>query len=95
LILSLVHIGHPQELIRQFETYQPGSSSEVKKYFENVNLPNVKMSGMDIVSNRLRAVAADGKLHLKQVEAIYTIAKKFGITDEEVQQVRALVDQAR
>ncbi len=92
LILIVFRIGHPQELLDELETYQPGNSTDVKKYFQDADLPYVQMSGMGIISNGLRAAAADGELHEKEIEAIYALAKKLGISDEKVQQVRELVD---
>jgi hypothetical protein len=47
---------------------------------------------MGIIFNGLRAAAADGELHEKEVEAIYSLAKNLGVSDEKAQQARELVD---
>ncbi|CAF2853584.1 unnamed protein product [Rotaria sp. Silwood2] len=85
--------GYPQELVNELEKYEPGQCSDVKNYFQNVHLPYVKKSGLSVIYHGIRAASADGELHAKEIEAIYTLAKKLGINDEQVQQVRAICDE--
>ena len=65
----------------------------MKKYFQDADLPYVQTSGMGIIFNGLRAAAADGELHEKEVEAIYALAKTLVITTEQVQKVQSLCDE--
>ena len=85
--------GYPQELLNEFQKYEPGQSSDVKKYFQDVDLPYVKRSRLSIIYYGLRAAAADGELHPKEIEAIYDLAKQLGINDEQLQQIRAMCDE--
>ncbi|CAF1349414.1 unnamed protein product [Rotaria sp. Silwood1] len=84
--------GYPQELLNKFQTYEPGHSSEVKKYFQDVDLPYVQRSRLSIVYYGLRAANADGELHEKEIEAIHALAKQLGVTDDQLQQMRAICD---
>ncbi len=65
----------------------------MKTFFQNADLPYVKKIGRSVIYNGLRASAADGELHAKELEAIYALAKTLGITEEQVQKIQSLCDE--
>lgn len=77
----------------ELKTYQPGTSQDTDKFFKDKDLPYVKMCRMGVIYNGFRAAAADGELHAKEFAAIRTVAKKLGLTDEQVNQVHSLYEE--
>ncbi len=51
------------------------------------------MTGLSTVYYGLPSAAADGELHLKELEANHAFVNKLNITVEQVQQARALIDE--
>ncbi|CAF0842855.1 unnamed protein product [Adineta steineri] len=85
--------GFPQNIIDELKVYQPGESDIVEKFFQDMDMEYVKQARCSILYYGIRAASADGELHAKELEAIYKLAKKVNVSDEQVQQIRSFVDE--
>ena len=52
-----------------------------------------KIARFTILYYGLRAASADGELHPKELEAIHKLAKQLNVSEEEVQQIRSLINE--
>ena len=46
-----------------------------------------------MIYNAIRAAGADGELHSKEIEAIYSFAKCLDVTEEQVREVQDLYEE--
>ena len=89
----IVLLGCPQALVDELENYQPGNSAKMKNFFQNANTLFVKRMALSVIYNGLRAADAGGEIHSNGLEAIHTLAKKLGVNEEQVQEVRSLCEE--
>ena len=53
----------------------------------------VKKARFSILYYGLRAASADGELHSKEREAVRKLARKLNVSDEQLQQIHAFIDE--
>jgi len=56
----------------------------VEKFFHDTDKTYVEKARFSILYYGIRAAAADGELHAKEIEAIYKLAKRINVSDEQV-----------
>ncbi len=87
------NLGFPQNVLDELKVYQPGDSDIVEKFFHDTDKTYVEKARFSILYYGIRAAAADGELHAKEIEAIYKLAKRINVSDEQVQQIRSFIDE--
>ncbi|CAF0820610.1 unnamed protein product [Adineta steineri] len=81
-------LGVPQEKLDELHTYQADTSENNP----NFNLPHVKKTRMGLIHNLFRVLSIDHKIHPKDIKTIYTLGKKLGATEEQIQQIQSLYE---
>lgn len=88
-------IGASQEMLDKLQIYQPDPIQDINKTFQNTDLPHVQKTRMGIIYNLFRVLGTDHEIHPKQLENIRIIANKFGVTEEQVQQIQNLYEEEK
>ena len=87
-------IGNPKEVVDELRTYQPSSVAETFKVLQaHLHENYVKLTKRSMIYNAIRAAGADGVLHPKEIEAIYSFAKFLDVSDKQVREVQALYEE--
>ncbi len=75
------------------KNYDPSKNKEgVQTLQTDLDRDYVKLSRLSLIYNAFRAAGADGYIHEKEAQAISTLGKKLGATDEQIETVRLLYD---
>jgi len=77
----------------ELQVYQPNTSGDMNKLFENFDRPHVKKTRMGILYNLFRMLGVDHKIHPEELDVIHRMAEKSGITKEQVQQIQDLYEE--
>ena len=86
-------LGAPQEKLDQLKNYKPGQSEDVKHLLQDTDVTYAKVSRSALIYHGFRAANADMDLHPKEAEAIRNLAKKLGLTDEQIEEIRLLAEE--
>jgi hypothetical protein len=95
LFFSRKILGFPQNIIDELKVYQPGDCDIVKKFLDDTDVDYVKKARFSVLYYGLRAASADGELHPKEYQAIFELAKKLNVTDEQIQQIRSFIEEEK
>lgn len=93
MVIRYFIIGVHEDLIRQLENYQPGTSEDVNSILNDADAEHVKAARFGMIYYAFRAASADGELHTKEADAITAVGKKLGISDAKIAELRALSDE--
>lgn len=88
-----MNIGLHEDLIRQLENHQPGTSEDANHILNDADAAHVKAARLGMIYYAFRASSADGELHQKEADAIAAMGKRLGITDAKIAELRVLSDE--
>ena len=88
--MYVYNLGLHEDLIRQLEEYQPGTSEEANNIFNETEMAYVKAARFGMIFYAFRAASADCELHDKEAEAILAMGKRLGITETKLAEIRVL-----
>lgn len=94
-IVYIHYLGATQEVLDKLQTYQPSLSNRIEVVYEYFHLPHVQKTRMAIIYNIFRILGVDHKINPKQLEGIYTVAKKLDMTDEQIQQIQNMYEEEK
>ncbi len=85
-----MYLGLSQEELDVLKEYKLGSEDSTAIFNNNSKLKTAEHFQAELIHNGLRAAAADGALKPREIDAITSLAKKLGITDEKFQEILEL-----
>ena len=88
-----MNIGVHEDLIRQLEKHQPGTSEDANHILNDADAAHVKAARLGMIYYAFRAASADGELHQKEADTIAAVAKRLGINDAKIAEIRVLSDE--
>jgi hypothetical protein len=76
------------DLLDKLQKYQPNSPE-----CENFDRPHVKKTQMGLVYNLFRTLGADHEINPNELNIIYRMAEKLGVTKDKVQEIHDLYNE--